>query len=88
MIDSNEIFDNALGGVWIKTGGNPALLRNKIHDGKDVGVFIFNGGRGKKLVCQKKKYWTKSRRNVKVNVFKDFCVNVYSSLSFWVDCSL
>ena len=45
-IEDNEIFDNAMAGVWIKTDSNPTLRRNKIHDGRDGGICIFNGGRG------------------------------------------
>lgn len=47
FIEDNEIFDNAMAGVWIKTDSNPTLRRNKIHDGRDGGICIFNGGRGK-----------------------------------------
>lgn len=46
FIEDNEIFDNAMAGVWIKTDSNPTLRRNKIHDGRDGGICIFNGGRG------------------------------------------
>ena len=46
FIEDNEIFDNAMAGVWIKTDTNPTLRRNKIHDGRDGGICIFNGGRG------------------------------------------
>ena len=47
MIAYNEIFDNAMAGVWIKTDSNPMLRYNKIHDGRDGGICIFNGGKGK-----------------------------------------
>ena len=47
IIEYNEIFDNAMAGVWIKTDSNPVLRCNKIHDGRDGGICIFNGGRGK-----------------------------------------
>lgn len=47
FIEDNEIFDNAMAGVWIKTDSNPTLRRNKIHDGRDGGICIFNGGRGR-----------------------------------------
>jgi F-box protein 11 len=47
IIEHNEIFDNAMAGVWIKTDSNPVLRYNKIHDGRDGGICIFNGGRGK-----------------------------------------
>lgn len=49
FIEDNEIFDNAMAGVWIKTDSNPTLRRNKIHDGRDGGICIFNGGRGDRL---------------------------------------
>ncbi|KAB7508077.1 F-box only protein 11 [Armadillidium nasatum] len=45
-LEENEIFDNAMAGVWIKTDSNPVLKRNKIFDGREAGVCIFNGGRG------------------------------------------
>lgn len=48
-MEENEIFDNAMAGVWIKTESNPVLRRNKIYDGRDGGVCIFNKGRGLKL---------------------------------------
>jgi F-box protein 11 len=35
-----------MAGVWIKTDSNPVLRRNKIYDGRDGGVCIFNKGRG------------------------------------------
>lgn len=47
ILERNEIFDNAMAGVWIKTDSNPTLKRNKIYDGRDGGICIFNGGRGK-----------------------------------------
>ena len=42
----NDIYSNALAGVWIKTDSNPTLKRNKIYNGKEGGVCIFNSGRG------------------------------------------
>lgn len=48
LLEQNEIFDNAMAGVWIKTDSNPTLKRNKIFDGRDGGICIFNGGKGKK----------------------------------------
>lgn len=45
----NEIFDNAMAGVWIKTDSHPTLRRNKIYDGRDGGVCIFNNGRGSEV---------------------------------------
>jgi parallel beta-helix repeat protein len=32
--------------VAIKTGGDPTLRRNQIHDGKQAGVYIYEDGRG------------------------------------------
>jgi parallel beta-helix repeat protein len=46
IIEHNEIFDNAMAGVWIKTESNPVLRCNKIHDGRDGGICVFNAGRG------------------------------------------
>ena len=46
LIENNEIFDNAMAGVWIKTDSNPILRQNKIYDGRDGGICIFNGGKG------------------------------------------
>lgn len=47
LLEQNEIFDNAMAGVWIKTDSNPTLKRNKIFDGRDGGICIFNGGKGR-----------------------------------------
>ena len=46
MLVENDIYSNALAGVWIKTDSNPILRRNKIYNGKEGGVCIFNSGRG------------------------------------------
>ena len=51
VIENNEIFDNAMAGVWIKTESNPVLRHNKIHDGRDGGVCVFNSGRGRNATC-------------------------------------
>ena len=54
VIEQNEIFDNAMAGVWIKTDSNPLLRHNKIHDGRDGGICIFNGGKGEFVrVCMR-----------------------------------
>lgn len=50
LLEQNEIFDNAMAGVWIKTDSNPTLKRNKIFDGRDGGICIFNGGKGTFLI--------------------------------------
>ena len=47
LLEQNEIFDNAMAGVWIKTDSNPTLRRNKIFDGREAGICIFNGGKGR-----------------------------------------
>ena len=46
VLEDNDIYGNALAGVWIKTDSNPTLKRNKIYNGKEGGVCIFNSGRG------------------------------------------
>lgn len=46
LLEENDIYGNALAGVWIKTDSNPMLRRNKIYNGKEGGVCIFNSGRG------------------------------------------
>ena len=46
LLVENDIYGNALAGVWIKTDSNPVLRRNKIYNGKEGGVCIFNSGRG------------------------------------------
>jgi F-box protein 11 len=53
LLEENEIFDNAMAGVWIKTESDPILRRNKIHDGQEGGICIFNGGKGEidLLIC-------------------------------------
>ena len=45
-LEKNEIFDNAMAGVWISTESDPTLRRNKIHDGQASGICIVNGGKG------------------------------------------
>jgi F-box protein 11 len=35
-----------MAGVEIKTGGNPMLRRNRIHDGKQSGVYVHENGVG------------------------------------------
>lgn len=46
ILEENDIYGNALAGVWIKTDSNPTLRRNNIYNGKEGGVCIFNNGRG------------------------------------------
>ena len=64
ILENNQIFDNAMAGVWIKTDSNPTLKRNKIFDGRDGGICIFNGGRGEfddniitKMNFSTEKFW-------------------------------
>jgi len=51
QVEDCDIFDNALAGIQIKTGGNPIVRRCKIHDGKDVGVFVNENGSGQLEDC-------------------------------------
>ena len=54
LLEENEIFDNAMAGVWIKTESNPVLRRNKIHHGREGGVCVFNCEKGKFREAEKK----------------------------------
>lgn len=47
MIEENEVYANTLAGVWITTGSTPVLRRNRIHSGKQVGVYFYDNGHGK-----------------------------------------
>ena len=62
VIEQNEIFDNAMAGVWIKTDSNPLLRHNKIHDGRDGGICIFNGGKGQTHIPQHILYKSQCKR--------------------------
>lgn len=57
LLEQNEIFDNAMAGVWIKTDSNPILRRNKIYDGREAGICIFNGGKGEYMSWQQQYYY-------------------------------
>ena len=46
IIEGNEIHSNALAGVWITTGSQPTLRRNRIHSGKQVGIYFYDNGGG------------------------------------------
>ena len=46
IIEGNEIHSNALAGVWITTGSQPILRRNRIHSGKQVGIYFYDNGGG------------------------------------------
>ena len=45
-LEDNEIFANAFAGVQIREGSNPMLRRNRIHDGSQAGVFVYQSGLG------------------------------------------
>ncbi len=45
LLVENDIYGNALAGVYIKTDSNPILRRNKIY-GNEGGICIVNSGRG------------------------------------------
>lgn len=42
-----QVYANTLAGVWITTGSMPVLRRNRIHSGKQVGVYFYDNGHGK-----------------------------------------
>ena len=44
VYEDNEIVNNRLAGVWVKSGANPVMRRNEVHNGRDAGFFIFDGG--------------------------------------------
>ena len=46
IIEGNEIHSNALAGVWITTASQPILRRNRIHSGKQVGIYFYDNGGG------------------------------------------
>lgn len=46
IIEENEIYANTLAGVWVTTGSAPTLRRNRIHSGKQVGVYFYDNGHG------------------------------------------
>ena len=45
-LEDNDITANGLSGVEIRTGGNPTLRRNQIHDNKQSGVYVHDNGLG------------------------------------------
>lgn len=42
-----KVYANTLAGVWITTGSTPVLRRNRIHSGKQVGVYFYDNGHGR-----------------------------------------
>ena len=96
LLEQNEIFDNAMAGVWIKTDSNPTLKRNKIFDGRDGGICIFNGGKGKTvlflflfLILVKFPKWNNlvmqvfSRRMIYFATLKQECLFLHSHILSW-----
>ena len=45
-IEGNDIFDNAMAGIWVKLNSTPIVRNNKIHSGRDAGICIFSGSKG------------------------------------------
>jgi parallel beta-helix repeat protein len=45
-VEDNDITGNALAGVTIKTGGNPTVRGNQIHDNKQGGIYVYDSGLG------------------------------------------
>lgn len=46
LYEDNEICNNYLAGVLVKSGANPIVRRNHIHHGRDMGILIFDNGMG------------------------------------------
>jgi len=40
LIEFNEVYANALAGIWVTTGSTPMLRHNRIHSGKQVRQLI------------------------------------------------
>ena len=40
LIESNNIYGNALAGIQIRTNSNPVVRNNKIHHGQHGGVYV------------------------------------------------
>jgi parallel beta-helix repeat protein len=40
------VFGNSLAGVTVREGAEPVVRRNRIHDGKSVGIHVHDNGRG------------------------------------------
>ena len=45
-LEGCDISSQSLACVAIRDGADPRLRRNKIHDGKQAGVFVYDGGLG------------------------------------------
>src|SRR5262249_48752198 len=46
IIEDNDIFGNAYSGLQIRSEANPIVIRNRIHDNKQSGVYVNDGGQG------------------------------------------
>ena len=40
-MEFNEVYANALAGIWVTTGSTPMLRHNRIHSGKQVGMRLY-----------------------------------------------
>lgn len=40
LIESNDIYGNALAGIQIRTNSCPIVRHNKIHDGQHGGIYV------------------------------------------------
>lgn len=47
LIESNDIYGNALAGIQIRTNSCPIVRHNKIHDGQHGGIYVVSGRRGR-----------------------------------------
>jgi parallel beta-helix repeat protein len=45
-LEGCDIASESLACVAIRNGADPRLRRNRIHDGKDVGVYVYDSGMG------------------------------------------
>lgn len=45
LIESNDIYGNALAGIQIRTNSCPIVRHNKIHDGQHGGIYVVSGQR-------------------------------------------
>lgn len=48
LIESNDIYGNALAGIQIRTNSCPIVRHNKIHDGQHGGIYVVSGRRGRR----------------------------------------
>lgn len=44
LIESNDIYGNALAGIQIRTNSCPIVRHNKIHDGQHGGIYVVGVG--------------------------------------------